>query len=230
MLNFLAKNINHLRSSRNLNQQHLADLLDVKANTISNYENGKSTPSLEGLMALAAFFQIPVGALIEQDLGSMPHLSRLSEPPQRVVTLFADQPSLPSNPIVPIKARAGYFSTFFQDEKEEIKYVQLPFFKFQGQKRTFEIEGDSMNPVFWEGDFVVCKEVESPEAIKPNRFYVLASRHDGILLKRILIDKERKHYLLLSKNSKYPPIIRHWSEIDEVWEVVYKITPQLELE
>ena len=204
----------------------MANKLNIKPNTYSYYEKGETKPSYENLVKLTQIFEVTIDELLTKDLSnsSSPNIKKEKE---RTITLYTDKKESFSNPIVPIKARAAYFSTFFQEEEAYIKYIELPFFETFEQKRTFEVEGDSMIPTFESGDYVVCKELENPENIKSNKYYVVASKQEGILLKKVINDKDRKHYLMISENIEYPPILRHWSEIDEVWEVIYRITKSI---
>lgn len=48
-----------------MDQYELAKKINVKRNTISNYENGKSMPDIERLKALANCFGIPIDCLCE---------------------------------------------------------------------------------------------------------------------------------------------------------------------
>lgn len=50
--------IKHLRKSRKITQQELADKVDIKRSTISNYEIGRRTPHLKDLQKLAATFGV----------------------------------------------------------------------------------------------------------------------------------------------------------------------------
>lgn len=209
-----------------MKQKYLANLLNIKPNTYSYYESAKTTPSYENLVILSNIFEVSVDDLLTKDLTKSSPLVPKKEN-QPIFTLYTDKKESFSNPIVPIKAQAGYLSTFFQDETENIKYIDLPFFESFVQKRTFEVEGDSMIPKFQAGDYIVCQAIENTQNLTSDKYYVLVSRQEGILLKKILNDKQRKYYLLLSENPNYQPLIRHWSEVDEVWLVKYRITQSL---
>jgi len=224
---FFAKNIVFLKTSKKLKQKYLANKLNIKPQTYHYYEKGDTTPTYENLIELAKIFEVSIDDLLTKDLSKSSTINSGKEKERQIITLYSDKKESFNNPIVPIKARAAYFSDFFQNDNAYIKYIELPFFEPFEQKRTFEVDGDSMIPKFQEGDYVVCKAIENPNALKSNKYYVIASKQEGVLLKKIINDTTRKHYLLVSENTQYPPILRHWSEIDEVWEVVYRITNQL---
>ena len=69
---YFAKNLRFLRRRAELSQSELADRLATDYNTISRYENGKSTPKLEALTKLSQVFHVSLDALRSQDLAQPP--------------------------------------------------------------------------------------------------------------------------------------------------------------
>ena len=67
-MNFFPKNIQSLRKSKSYIQEDLAKLLDVKKNTISNYENGVSEPSFDLLYKIIKIFDISAHDILFTDL------------------------------------------------------------------------------------------------------------------------------------------------------------------
>lgn len=53
---YLGKNIKYLREKKNLDQQELADILDVPRSTLACWENNLRTPKLEQIVKIAEFF------------------------------------------------------------------------------------------------------------------------------------------------------------------------------
>lgn len=68
MATYFAKNLRFLRRQAELSQSELGDKLATDYNTISRYENGKSTPKLEALTKLAQLFSVSIEALRNEDL------------------------------------------------------------------------------------------------------------------------------------------------------------------
>lgn len=58
------KNIKLLRTSRNMTQDDLAELLFVSRQTVSNYETGKSNPDIDMLVKIAAVLKTDPNSLI----------------------------------------------------------------------------------------------------------------------------------------------------------------------
>jgi len=205
-LNYLSKNIRFLRKSKEMSQEDVAELLHLQKSSISGYEKGIN-PKLDKLIQIADIFGVSIDDLLRIDLEKTSKKDRQQT----------------GNILVPIKAQAGYLTDFFTDETSNIQYLELPFFNTFGQKRTFQVEGHSMQPTFEGEDYVVCELVEAPVHVKDKNYYVFVSQDDGVVLKSVFNDKKRKYYQLISDNPDYPPIIRHWEEIKEVWEVKYRI-------
>jgi transcriptional regulator with XRE-family HTH domain len=66
-LNFFGKNLQYLRREKNLKQHEMQYSLGFSRTTWSNYEKGKSAPSLDGLIRIAKFFGVTLDELIAQD-------------------------------------------------------------------------------------------------------------------------------------------------------------------
>lgn len=60
----VGKNIKRLRTKRGMTQDALAERLFVSRQTVSNYENGKSTPDIDTLVKLAEIFGTDANELI----------------------------------------------------------------------------------------------------------------------------------------------------------------------
>lgn len=67
-MSLFAKNLRFLRKQRGLNQDEISGLFNKRANTVGNWENGKSEPSIAELIKLADFFKIGLQQLLHQDL------------------------------------------------------------------------------------------------------------------------------------------------------------------
>lgn len=56
--------LKELREDSDITQKHLADLLFIKQNTYSQYENGQRQPPLEVLITLAKFYGTTLDYLV----------------------------------------------------------------------------------------------------------------------------------------------------------------------
>ena len=53
-----------LRSEKGISQREIAKLFDISQATYNNWENGRTQPSIEQLIALARFYEVSVDYLI----------------------------------------------------------------------------------------------------------------------------------------------------------------------
>ena len=91
-----------------------------------------------------------------------------------------------------------------------------------GTFRCFEVQGHSMVSTFFDGDLVFAKYVEQLEDIKNDQIYVVISKNDGIVLKRIINTTKRDKKLILKSDNKdgnYPDFSINVEDIMEIWHV-----------
>ncbi len=67
-MSLFSKNLRFLRKKGNHNQEEISNLFNKRSNTIGNWENQKSEPSLGELMKLGEYFNISVHELLHADL------------------------------------------------------------------------------------------------------------------------------------------------------------------
>lgn len=83
---------------------------------------------------------------------------------------------------------------------------------------TIDVSGDSMSPLYFDGDLVACREINGVEELEPGNDYVITTR-DGALLKRY-VSHTMSTIRLISENSKYKPINLDTDSIIKVYKVV----------
>ena len=67
-MSLFSKNLRFLRKKGSHNQDKISILFNKRANTIGNWENQKSEPSLVELMKLGEYFKVSVQELLHSDL------------------------------------------------------------------------------------------------------------------------------------------------------------------
>lgn len=78
----LGEEISKLRNSRNINQEQLADFLNISRPSIGNIENGRQKPSIYLLQLLSIYFEIDLNELlpvIPREVGNLRVVGELSE-------------------------------------------------------------------------------------------------------------------------------------------------------
>jgi phage repressor protein C with HTH and peptisase S24 domain len=123
--------------------------------------------------------------------------------------------------LVSVKAAAGYLNGYADPE-----YIEsLPTIKFPGLKggshRAFEVKGQSMMPTLHNSCIAIARFEESFNNIKDRRIYVIVTKYDGIVVKRVLnrIEQSGKLILLSDNQNKreYPNIIMEADEVLQIW-------------
>jgi len=131
---------------------------------------------------------------------------------------------------VPTKARAGYLDGYGDTEFiETLPSFNMPHLT-NGTFRCFEVQGNSMVRTFFDGDLVFGKYVEALDDIKDGRVYVIVSKNDGIVLKRVINRIRERGKLILksdNKNGNYPTYTINSEEIMEAWYVTMFASKQM---
>lgn len=219
-------NIKHLRSLKKLSQERFADDLGWTRSMVGSYEEGRSEPPIERLIDLSNYFNIPIDILVRKDLRKAKDTSFIEIGNKRVlfpVTVNEDNEDLIE--IIPAKASAGYLSGYDDPEYiEQLQKIKLPFLP-TGTHRAFPIKGDSMLPVK-DGAFVVAKYVEDINDIKNGRTYIVLTKDDGLVYKRVYSADDENLLLLSSDNKSYKPYFVSKETILELWEFTCCINTQ----
>ena len=118
---------------------------------------------------------------------------------------------------VPVKAAAGYLAGYADPEFiDELNTFTLPMLA-PGQYRAFEIVGDSMLPTP-SGSVIVGERVDNVDDIKSNQTYIVVSRNEGIVYKRVLRNAKLKNKMtMVSDNTAYQPYNVSMEDVMEVW-------------
>ncbi|NNE31787.1 MAG: LexA family transcriptional regulator [Winogradskyella sp.] len=220
-------NIKHLRTLRKLSQERFADELEWTRSVVGSYEEGRSEPPIERLIDLSNYFNIPIDILVKNDLRKAKDTSFIEVGNKRVlfpVTVSDDNEDLIE--IIPAKASAGYLSGYDDPEYiEQLQKIKLPFLP-TGTHRAFPIQGDSMLPVK-EGAFIVAKFLDTIEEVKNGRTYVVLTKDDGLVYKRIyVLQNDTANLQLSSDNKAYKPYLVSKENILELWEFTCCINTQ----
>jgi len=122
--------------------------------------------------------------------------------------------------MVPVPAQAGYLHGF-----EDPNYLQsLPSYRLpklhNGTFRMFEVKGHSMFPTIHSGAIAVGEWCENwYEDIKDNQIYIIVSKEDGIIIKRVLnrLEKYGNLFVKSDNRSEFPSYPVNPEDILEIW-------------
>lgn len=123
--------------------------------------------------------------------------------------------------LVPVKAAAGYLNGYSDPEYiENLPTINVPNLG-SGSHRAFEIKGHSMNPTLHSSSVGIGRWVEHLDDIRDRRIYIVVTKTEGVVTKRVLnrVD-DTGRLVLISDNSnkrEYPNILLDPSDILEIW-------------
>jgi len=206
------KNLKYLRKLRGWTQEEFAQKLRIKRSLLGAYEEERADPRLDVLEVVADMFKLSLDELLRKDVSEAKGSYISKRRAQKMVSGRADIP------FVPVKAAAGYLAGYADPEFiDELNTFTLPMLS-GGDYRAFEIIGDSMMPTP-SGSVIVGEKVEKLDDIKSNNTYVVVSKTDGIVYKRMLKNSRQKNkYTLVSDNPAYQPYTVGAEDIVEVWQ------------
>ena len=212
-------NIKHLRMLKEFSQERFAEELQWTRSIVGSYEEGRSEPPIDRLIDLSNYFNIPIDILVKNDLRLAKSTSFIDIGSKRVLfPITVNESNEDLIEIVPAKASAGYLEGYADPEYiEQLQKIKLPFLP-TGTHRAFPIKGDSMLPVK-DGSFIVAKFVEDLSDVKDGRTYIVLTKDDGLVYKRVYNKIKEHNTLLLSSDNKfYNPYEVDVEKVLELWE------------
>jgi transcriptional regulator with XRE-family HTH domain len=225
----IGRNLKHLRKLRKLTQQDLADQLGINRSNIGAYEECRAAPKYDTLRDMSDFFGVSMDNLVKEDLSGLDEddLKMLRETSGtdvegrhlRILPITVDEEGNEKIQWVNQSASAGYLNGYADPEFiEELPRVDLPFLG-PGTFRAFEIRGDSMLPLP-SGSVVIGEYVANFRDVKNGETYVVISKSEGIVYKRLYLDKNangKEELRLVSDNLSYQPYSLPLDDIQEIW-------------
>ena len=218
------QNLKYLRKLRGWTQEEFAVKLGIKRSLIGAYEEERADPRLEVLEIVGDIFKLSLDELLLKDLSNTGESFLAKRRQQKMMS--ADRNVIH---FVPVKAAAGYLAGYADSEFiDELNTFTLPMLA-GGNYRAFEIIGDSMMPTP-SGSIIVGEKVDNSEDVKNDQAYIVVSRHEGIVYKRIVRNNRSKNKLtLVSDNPQYQPYQVNAEDVVELWQaqmVISKVSAQ----
>ena len=112
------------------------------------------------------------------------------------------KPTAHSLPLIPAEAFAGPGLPSYEDERIEDFYTVS---EFKNSDFLIRVKGDSMVPKYNGGDIVACKKVKDIFFLQWNRAYVILTRSQGIMIKRVQPSEKEGYIKCVSDNERYAP-------------------------
>lgn len=195
-MNVFSRNLKIAREKAGLTQGKLAELVNLKPNTISNYENGVSSPDFDTLLLIVKILDVSLDWIIVGDLlncGVKKELLFASEPISEYrSTRDAGIPLIDPSTI----------THFFDGGVGDLECEQYTIPLFKGADFLLSVRDSSMKPTYNSGDILACQKVPSDTFFQWNKIYVLDTEQ-GALVKRVKMGSSDDTLILSSDNSKY---------------------------
>ncbi|HMH33011.1 MAG TPA: helix-turn-helix domain-containing protein, partial [Puia sp.] len=174
------KNLKYLRKLRGWTQEEFAAKLKIKRSLLGAYEEERAEPRIDVLETVGDIFKLSLDELLRKDLNETKGGNYLAK--RRAQKLASATNDIQ---LVPVKAAAGYLAGYADPEfLDELNTFTLPMLA-PGNYRAFEIVGDSMLPTP-SGSVIVGEKINDVEEVKSNQTYVVVSRNEGIVYKRVM--------------------------------------------
>ncbi len=220
-----SQNLKYLRKLRGWTQEEFANKLNIKRSLIGAYEEERAEPRLEVLEIISDMFKISLDELLRKDLSITQGSNYLAR--RRQLKLMSSDRNVIH--FVPVKAAAGYLAGYADSEFiDELNTFTLPMLS-GGNYRAFEIIGDSMMPTP-SGSIIVGEKIENLEDAKSNLAYIVVSKNEGIVYKRVVkSNKNKSKITLVSDNPTYKPYQVNANDILEMWQaqtIINKVIQQ----
>lgn len=170
--------IKEARLRKSLKQADLAASLNVKQNTLSNWETGRTEPDIDSLRMMAKILETSVGFLIgtDEENGTI-----------RIPVLGSVPAGIPLEAIEDI-----------------IDWEEIPQSMSAGGKEYFalEVKGDSMWPDYLPGDVVIVRK--QPTCNSGDDCVVYVNGYDATL-KQVRLNDADQSLTIIPRNQSYPP-------------------------
>lgn len=109
-------------------------------------------------------------------------------------------------PLVYQTAIGGFGNNHFTLSDRDVKeYYVIPKFKHKHIDFMIEVEGSSMYPKYNSGDVVACKIIKEDTFLQWNKTHVVATKDQGIIIKRIKKGNQENTLCMISDNNSYDP-------------------------
>jgi len=212
VMSIAAQNLKYLRKLRGWTQEEFAVKLKIKRSLLEAYEEERAEPRLEVLELVSDMFRLSLDELLRKKMQDAKGGSYLSKRRAQKMAAMPNQIQL-----VPVKAAAGYLAGYGDPEfLDELNTFTLPMLA-GGNYRAFEIVGDSMLPTP-SGSVIVAEKIDNLDNVKSNLTYIVVSRNEGIVYKRVMKNNKLKNKLtLISDNTVFQPYTVNAEDVLEIW-------------
>lgn len=138
----------------------------------------------------------------------------IDRPKARPLTTIWETTNVKPIPLVTETAAAGFGNGLLSIEEKDVKeYYVIPKFRYCNVDFMIEVSGLSMYPHFNPGDVIACTILKDRKFLQWNKCHVIATREQGILVKRLMPGTKDGYITVVSDNKEYPAFDVPFDEI-----------------
>lgn len=235
---FLGSNLKFLRERKRRSQDDMATFIGITRSDVNNYENNNSLPPIEKLLKISEYFGISINTFLILDFTKLSpaEVSNLEKGQDiyvkgsrlRILATTVNEENENNVEMVSTKAKAGYTAGYADPEFiGKLPSYHFPLLSKNKKYRMFQIDGDSMLPIR-NRSWITCEYVEDWRTIENGQGYVIVTKDDGLVFKRVYNRiKQSGKLLLVSTNSFYEPYEIDVNEVLEVWKFALRFSDQM---
>jgi transcriptional regulator with XRE-family HTH domain len=215
----LSSNVKYLRKARKVTLLDVGDAVGVSHNAISNYENGKFFPTADVLVKMCEYFNVSADDLLLKDLASGVESNVFEQISTTEVS---------NNVWIVAEEQVQYARKWGKKYARDLTYASIP--EIEGEARTFEVWGNSMNPILLNGDYVVCTPCSLAE-VSAGQIYAIVvgeSLTDAHPVKITYAQVEHGRVMCIPANGwEFTTYYLDAADVKEVWKAEMRITRNL---
>ena len=220
-MHFIPDNLRFLRKQKGWTQEQFAHYLGVKRSLIGAYEEGRADPRISFLLLICQKFDLSMDQLVSgplaEGVGTKVNYSGSN---LRILPITIDKSSNNEKAaLVPIQASAGYLNGYGDIEFiESLPIFDMPYSEVSKGKtyRVFQIKGESMLPILPKS-YIIGSYVMDWNSIKNDGLYIIISKTEGIVFKRVLNNLKDQTLTLKSENPEFETYSIDAQDVLEVW-------------
>lgn len=238
-MSYIGKNIKKIRAAKKLSQAAFADLFSLARPSVGAYEEGRSEPKIDTIIAIANHFSLSTDALLRKELtvnelysfdilkGEFdptqmpPALGKSVKSPKKESAFHIGEYSM-GIPLVEKEIGLEYLVNLQnKDFIVNLKRMQLPTVT-TGILRAFVHSGDEMfyhDRGIHDGDVLLGNKITTlPKKLKNETVFIVVTPK-GMITRR-MVSTEEKVVQLKADNTAYENISVNKDAILEIWQVV----------
>lgn len=214
-----------LADNKTTDQKDFASKIGISPSMMTEILKGRSAVGTTAIQNIVLNFNISANWLLTGQGNMLVESTTMKEECEAMPFIPNESKECKPIPLVTERVAAGFGNEYFSIQKNDVKdYYVIPKFRFCNVDFMIEVSGLSMYPHFKSGDVIACTIIKDASFIQWNRCHVIATREQGILVKRIMPSEEKECFKIVSDNKEYPPFDLPKEEITGIALVVGSVS------